>query len=221
MTFSTLSDNDILIKCSCYRLLQKLLDQLPADRTTGFLGAARFVVPHHLKSLDTVLDQDNALEEFEAFSQRSTWLEPTEGEISLATRIEDAAQGAGLEVDTGESQLCAIAIRRGTSVVLTGDKRAVEGLEIVAPSVPHMGALRGTIGSLEQLVLTLTSSLGIEETRRRVCAEPYIDKTLQISFSCSSETPATSMQGLISHIRHLQARAPSMLVGSLSLSWQD
>ena len=138
MQVQVAADNDVLIKGACYRLLVHLLTELQNHGTAGTLGAAKFVVPYRLRTLDSVMNRDDALAQFQAFMEFATGLEPTDSEVELATRIEEEAQRAGVEIDTGESQLCAIAIRRGIPVVLTGDKRAVEGLEVVEASVAEM-----------------------------------------------------------------------------------
>lgn len=214
------ADNDVLVKAACYRLLIHLVDELGPHGAVGTLGAAKFVVSHRLRTLDSVMNGDGALAEFHAFMELANELEPSSHEIELATAIEEEAQRAGVEVDSGESQLAAIAIRRATSILLTGDKRAMAGLEVVAAFVPEMAPLRGSIASLEQLVLTVASSLGLHEVRTRVCAERHVDQALSISLSCNSGSAAVTTGGLASYIQDLRARAPTLLVPTDHLSWE-
>lgn len=213
------ADNDVLLKGACYRLLIQLADKLEPHEAVGILGAAKFVVSHRLGTLDSVMDGDGALAEFNAFMELATELEPSSDETELATAIEEEAQRAGVEVDSGESQLAAIAVRRATYILLTGDKRAIAGLEVVAAYVPEMASLRGSIASLEQLVLTFASSLGLEEVRTRVCAERHVDQALSISLSCNSGGHAVTPDGLASYIQDLRAQAPTLLVLTDQLPW--
>jgi hypothetical protein len=46
-------DNDILLKCACYRLLGEVLDYFGGPGSIGILGAARFVVRSYIQ-----LEQD-------------------------------------------------------------------------------------------------------------------------------------------------------------------
>ena len=55
-------------------------------------------------------------------------LEPTASEIELAAEFEAQAQRQNVPLDSGESQLAAIALSRAARGILTGDKRAITAL---------------------------------------------------------------------------------------------
>ncbi|MGW7424466.1 hypothetical protein ACWGJB_31295 [Streptomyces sp. NPDC054813] len=207
-------DNDVLIKCSCYALLDEVsLSERQPTPGVGVLGAARYVVTKYLERRGRVLDRESAIQRFEDFLASVVELEPTPDELDLASRIEEAAVRAGVELDSGESQLCAIAVLRGPMFLLTGDKRAIEGAEKVQEVVNELSTLQGKIVCLEQAIAGVSARIGMDEVRARICAEPNVDKALSICFQCSSASPRIEsfMEGLASYVQHLRERASTLL----------
>src|SRR5690349_19720948 len=105
-------DNDILFKGAAFGLLEELIAVMPAEpKQVGTLGASRYVISAKLVShLGGGATQAEAY--FKAVSKKMIVLEPNPAETEVAAEIELAAQLAQLELDTGESQLCAIVIAR-------------------------------------------------------------------------------------------------------------
>jgi hypothetical protein len=208
-------DNDILIKGACYGLLNGLV--APAEvveARIGILGAARFVVPKQIRRKAPQRGVAAAVSTFEEFLQRSQLLEPTTAEQAMAADLELAAQISGLNLDAGESQLCAIVTLRSVPLLLTGDKRAIRAIESLLGSDNRLGALRQRVKCLEQLVLDLLTALGSTATLRpTICAESHIDKALTICFGCHSPdiTPQEAELGLQSYIDDLRRDAPQIL----------
>ncbi|MEV7145927.1 hypothetical protein AB0O05_05450 [Streptomyces sp. NPDC093084] len=159
------------------------------------------------------MDRDSAIRRFESFLASAVELEPTPDELELASRIEEAAVRAGVELDSGESQLCAIAVLRGPMILLTGDKRAIAGAEKVQGTVNELSALQGKIVCLEQAIAGVSERIGVEEVRARICAEPNADKALSICFQCSSTSPRADsfMEGLVSYVQDLRIKASTLL----------
>ncbi len=204
-----LVDNDVLIKGSCYGLLQELTTRLA--ETVGILGTARFVVASRLTKSPSIVDRTQAKASWDVFLRVTHELEPTADETELATSIEEAAVLSGVELDTGESQLCAIAILRSVSCFVSGDKRAIIALESLREDISILALLAGSITCLEQIVRELIGHLGSTDLRARICGEPLVDRSLSICFSCNSPEIAFDGSGLDSYIEDLRRRAPTML----------
>jgi hypothetical protein len=214
VALEALADNDILIKGAAYRLLSELVEAVvSAAERVGVLGAARFVVRNRLEKHPGLKSRAAALSHWEKFLARVEELEPTDAEVALSTLIEDAALRQLQPLDSGESQLCAVAITRGLDLVLTGDKRAVTAAEMLLPHIAELAALRGRMMCLEQAAAHLVAKTGAASTRSSICAEPAIDIALGISFECASAKlrPAFYPEGLPSYIEDLRRHAPTLL----------
>jgi hypothetical protein len=207
-------DNDILYKGACYGILADILQpHNGASGAIGALGTARFVVSKKIKKMTLKRDGSLALEELRRFLSRCVELSPTEDEQSLAAEFELAAQQLGVNLDTGESQLCAILIARLIPRLLTGDKRAIAALERLLDGHSALQAIRGRVGCLEQATLNLVARGHLALLRTAICSEPTVDKTLTICFGCNSPEvqPENVLEGLNSYIKALRADATRVL----------
>ena len=209
-----LADNDILLKGTCYGLLDELVFPVCTARCLiGVLGTARFVVPARLRKVALKKKVAKVLENFDAFLQDSSIVEPTDDERALAAEFEFTAQREGLNLHSGESQLCAITISRRTPWLLTGDKRAIQAIENLLNNDSRLRVLSGKVKCLEQLVLRLLNISKGSVLRQAICAEPDIDKTLTICFSCTSEISGQGSlsQALEKYIADLRNHASRVL----------
>lgn len=207
-------DNDVIHKGACYGILHPILAACDTQCTaTGVLGAARFVVAKKIRRTNLNRGQGLALRELEQFISAVASLEPTDDEQNLAADLESAAQAMGVSFDTGESQLCAIAIRRAIPLLLTGDKRAIAALERLLDKENRLQALAGNVLCLEQTIIKVLQQNNMDSLRTAICNEPAIDKTLTICFACSSSAvhQETVFQGLESYIKALRSLATRML----------
>lgn len=210
-----LVDNDVLVKKSAYGLLLSLLRSKPygADKF-AMLGAAKYVVPKSLKrKLDAELLQA-ALREFEEATMFIVAIEPTREEIKLAAELEFAAQESNLELDGGESQLCAVLILRSQALLFTGDKRAIVAIGGLMVDGEH-AMLRGNVVCLEQLFLWQLRTMDGALVRSAVCGKPpRIDMALSLCFGCYSggSSLESALEGLGSHIGDLARKAPGVLI---------
>ena len=210
-----LADNDVLIKCAAYRLLERLDAAGPG--AVGVLGAARYVVTSAIANHDRLVDRESAQTEWSSFLNETQELEPSPDEIELATELEELANELGLALDVGESQLCAMAVRRPGTLVLTGDKRCITAAESLRAVARDLTSLDGRVACLEQLLHAICAELGFGAVRTRVCAEPKADRALSVCFSCRSpEISDGDDAGLRSYIAKVRATAPSLLVESLA-----
>jgi hypothetical protein len=211
-------DNDIVHKGACYGILADILQpHNGAGGAIGALGTARFVVSKRIKKMRLQRNGSLAQEELRKFLSRCVELSPTEDEQHLAAEFEFAAQQLAVNLDTGESQLCAIVIVRVIPRLLTGDKRAITALERLHDGHPALQAIRGKVGCLEQAILDLVARGQLPLLRTAICSEPTVDKTLTICFGCSSAEaqPETVLEGLNSYINALRACASRVLAISL------
>jgi hypothetical protein len=226
MATNAVVDNDILLKCACYRLLGEVLEYFGGSGSIGILGAARFVVRSCIERTETIRDRGFALQALSCFLSGAEELEPTVDEVRLATRMEEAAIEASVELDTGESQLCAILLKRSIPILVTGDKRAIAAADRIVPVLAELTGLAGKLACLEQLMMHLVGRIGYGEGRRRICAEPVVDKALSLCFACNSpeERPGhSSLEGLRSYINDLRSKAPTTLCSDdlLRLSYEE
>jgi hypothetical protein len=206
-------DNDILIKTACYSLLAALGNAAGgAVSDLGILGAARFVVEKRIGAVGLSGNVDMALAAFREFSKAAVILEPSDGEQSLAAELEYSAQQRGLALDVGESLLSAIVVTRAIPLMLTGDKRAIEAIEYLRGTHLQLEPIAGKVKCLEQLVRVMVQQVGVEQVRKKICAE-HLDKALAYSFSClqPSVEAQSVLEGLDSYIGDIRGQAPNVL----------
>lgn len=209
-----LVDNDILLKGVCYDLLDELFSlKLTPAGMLGILGAARFVVTKKIRRRALKRGEESAIKSLEDFIQRVAIVEPTNDEQLLAADFELAAQRAGVALDIGESQLCAVLVLRAVRQLCTGDKRAIHAMQELLEVDTRLQPLCGKVKCLEQLVLQSITEDNISRFRAAICAEPKIDLALTICFSCSSRDVSLEEIGcaLDSYINDLRRRARQIL----------
>lgn len=217
-----LLDVDVVIKLAAYDLLEVIAHPncaVDCRGRRGVIATTRFVANARLKR--KAADPQAAHVRLVAFLGSAIELEPTEAELRLAATFEAQAATAGLELDFGESQLCAIAITRNIPVFLTGDKRAIAAAEALLDEVSELTALTERIACLEQAMALAVERLGALPVRDLVLAEPDLDAAINICFQAT--TPAVDRTfepaGLSSYINSVRGSAPTLLLpgGKLKL----
>jgi hypothetical protein len=210
---NALIDNDVLFKGACYGLLEKLISIICPINATGVLGSARFVVPKKIEKANLNRDRGTALGILLAFLSQTETLEPADDEQRMAADFELAAQKLGVNLDGGESQLCAILVKRVLSSLLTGDKRAIAAIETLLDADSRLMPICGKVKCLEQVFVGSIVRHGCVTLRLAVCAEPEIDKALSICFSCKSQSveDASILEGFQSYINDLRQCACRVL----------
>jgi hypothetical protein len=207
-------DNDILLKGLCYDLLLDFLAAIPSSAShAGVLGAARYVVASRLRRANLSGDLGEVLRRLDGFFRKAVILEPTDEESRMAAEIEFAAQQENVELDIGESQLCAIVTSRQIPWIVTGDKRAIRALGALVSHVRPASGLIGKVICLEQLVLAMIVAGDANRIRDRVCGESKVDRSLAICFSCSDPLaePESWAEGLRSYVDELRRSGKQML----------
>ena len=210
MAEPVLLDNDAALKVACYTLV----DEMVAATTIGgtppaILGVGRFVVRGRLRQAAGIADADRANEAFERLLAQSSLVEPDNDELAIAAELEAEAGRQDLELDGGESQLLAILTNRGCRLLITGDKRAIAAMAVVGPA-----AARKKVACFEQLMTQIVQRMDWPTVRSKVCAEPEVDRSLRLSFSCSGADPGQEggLAGLASYVGGVEKKAPGMLI---------
>jgi hypothetical protein len=207
-----LVDNDILVKGAEYGLLSPFVAVIPrSDGLVGVLGAARYVVQDRLSRRSV---EGSAVQEFLRFLDENIELEPTLEEQNIASAIESCAQRAGVDLDAGESQLCAVLISRDVPLFVTGDKRAICAIEVLLDASALLAAAAGRVLCLEQLICKLLDTLQVEAVRKAICNKPNADKALSICFCCKSSAEVSKdniLAGITSYVEDLRTSAPRVL----------
>lgn len=215
-----LLDTDVILKLASYGLLDAIAHpgcSSGCQRRTGIVAAASFVARKRLRK--NTMDPDAATARLETFLADVATLEPTDDELTTAADLEDVANRAGVDLDSGESQLCAIALTRGQPMILTGDKRAIIAIERLLPIIGKLTALVERVACLEQAVKLTVRRLGALAVRRLVQAENQADRAISICFRVTSDTVPDSFEpvGLDSYIEALRRDAPNVLMPGTEL----
>jgi predicted nucleic acid-binding protein len=201
-------------KGACYGLLSEFVAAIPSEQCkVGILGAARFVIRAKLRRANDSEQATAIMNTINAFTAGAIVLEPTMEEARIAAEIEFLAQKEGLNLDAGESQLCAIAIGRKMSWMVTGDKQAIRAFEVLLDHQALLSNLAGRVICLEQLVRRTLTSQSAARIRGSVCRHANIDRSLAICFSCWDATIGSEswVEALRSYVNDLRKSAARIL----------
>lgn len=183
MTDLALLDNDIVLKACAYRCHEVLLQAATmADGPPSMLTVAGYAIRSRLERSRAFVDRGAAITAFDQLLCHLTLIDPNEDEVAVAADLEALASERGLQLDVGESQLLAILLGRGLSLLFTGDKRAIEAIGCLAPD--EVGP---RIVCLERFMACVLETIPCADLRIHVCSEPQVDKAMTICFACGSE----------------------------------
>ena len=210
-----LIDVDVALKSCNYRLQKALLECTTLDQPPALLAIGRFTLRSRAHTAKNLEDPEGISEAINDLIANITLVQPTEEEISIAAEFEEEATQCSLEFDTGESQLLAILLQRDASLLLTGDKRAIQALYGLG-----IQGIDGRIACLEQLVTTILGKCDCQKVRERVCREPRADIALTSCFGCTSPvaTEEDIQAGLASYVGDLRNSTGKLLLTSPDLS---
>jgi hypothetical protein len=209
MTEQALLDNDVVLKMACYTLADEALAATSqGGAPAGMLGVGRFVVRGRIERDGRIADRPRARATFEKMLETLFLFEPDEEELAMAADMEAEAQRLDLELDGGESQLLAMLVKRELSALITGDKRAIAAMAVMATVIAAQ-----RIVCLEQLLAAILATAGLGTIRPRICAEPQVDRAVTACFSCFRQAVDEQdvSEGLFSYIGHLDRSAPGVL----------
>lgn len=209
MSELVLADNDLVFKLAAYSRHSFLISGL-GPQPASVLPATKFVLRDLARRSRRIINREAVIAAVEEAIGRLAVIDPSPAEIALAAQLEEAAKAQSLELDTGESQLLAIALTQGIRLLMTGDKRAVVAIEALAAH-----ELGRRIACLEQVLEVLLDREPVEDLRTAICAEPNVDAAAAIIFSCCSEHRSKHEieEGLHSYISDLAKVAARTLAG--------
>lgn len=210
------ADNDVLFKGAWFGLARELLAQVPVTPAeTLILGHAKFVVAKRMETLGKkgAPNAAQAKAQFAALLDELLQVEPTPEEQAIAADLENAASSAGVALDSGESLLCAVLVQRDLRHLVTGDKRAIAALEVLAGTDLRLAPAEGKVLCLEQLFARLLARVDPATVRSAVCQNAHVDRALAMCFSCASTEvgPDQWLEGLSSYIESVRDQAPKIL----------
>jgi len=208
-----LVDNDVLLKGSCYRLLNHPINTDCGADVIGYLAAARFVLSKRIRRARLRGNAAEAEAELVSFLAKHQAIETTAEEQTLAAALEAMAQEIPVNLDTGESQLLAVLAVRMLPALITGDKRAIIAIERLLDATTALAQVKGKVTCLEQLVRRAVMKNDASAIQEAICKEPEVDRALSICFSCFSSERTVEMvvPALDSYISDLRQKAPRTL----------
>lgn len=114
-------------------------------------------------------------------------------------------------IDSGEVVLFGVLGALDASILVTGDKRAIVAASHALPTA-HRARLESRIVMVEQIILALLRSRGIEWLREHVCPHRSLDKAVGVvmGYDCQA-TAATVEEGLKSYIADLRSATDGLL----------
>lgn len=114
-------------------------------------------------------------------------------------------------IDPGEAVLLAALRAHADTILITGDKRAVTSLATAAPE-PILKSFSDRIVTIEQIVLALLMSHGIDWLRRRICPYRTLDKAIGAIMGSDCKASAQAAEaGLRSYISDLRSVSGTLL----------
>lgn len=214
MAEPALVDNDIILKLcrfGCHGQLVAALGDTPA----AILGVARYALRDRVLRSKGIANRDLVAAALEQMIVTLALVQPEEAETALAAELEEEAARRALDLDTGESQLLAILLKRGGPLLLTGDKRAIAAIHGLG-----IDGADGRIACFEQLVATLLSVTTLTALRAGVCSDQGADRAMTACFACSAPEVAEVdvWAGLHSYVAHLRSASGALLLAGDDLS---
>jgi hypothetical protein len=114
-------------------------------------------------------------------------------------------------IDPGEALLLASLHAHANTILVTGDKRAVTALATAVPE-QMLNSLSDRIVTIEQIVLALLKSKGIDWLRAHICPYRTLDKTIGVIMGSDCKASAEAAEaGLLSYIADLRSMSGTLL----------
>ncbi|AVX92147.1 hypothetical protein PkP19E3_31255 (plasmid) [Pseudomonas koreensis] len=206
MALKLLIDNDVILKLAQYGMLEHLpkLFTRSGEIQLSVLDSARYKLLPKQNPLK-LCKSEEAAAHIAALLGSAQKVSAADVDLDVLEQL-NAIPG----IDAGEALLFAAAAADAESVVLTGDKRALNGLsenhlEAIAPS------LKGKVIMLEGLIQGFVQ-LDHASTQHAIRSNPAVDKALSMVFGVSAAASEESIQaGLNSYVGHARKLVGEMI----------
>lgn len=202
-----LVDNDALLKLSAYDLFEEALGCLHfIPQQVYILATAKYkLLP--AKSRLKLCKEEEVADRLEAIIASVN--EFSEEQIINPEIIDTLLDYQG--IDAGEALLIAYAIQIQQSLLLTGDKKALDALTAIALENITV-QLRNRICVLEVLFLKMIET-DFPHIQLKVRSKPGVDTTMSFIFGRSLPgTRESALDGLRSHITHMKELGNNLLM---------
>ena len=216
MTERVLFDVDVAWKVCAYSAAKSFIGATGTEPTPAcMLAVTPFVLRSLTKRRRGVDSAPGLDQQIDHLISNAGLINPTPEETAFAEDLEERAARLALEFDVGESQLLSVLVHRNAELLLTGDKRAIHAMHILA-----LSDIDGSIASLEQTIATMIVTDGVSPLRDAVCANPRVDRAMTICFACASRSVVADdvNAALASYVHSLRAESGNLLYDALDFS---
>ena len=168
-----LIDNDVVIKLAQMDAYADAITSIPAPANkVGSLG----VMLRYMRRLSEGqrLTRDEA-DRLQDVILNIVEIEPTSDESKLSAILMKVILEDELDMDEGEVALVAVGIKRASTDIATGDKRALLALPALERRFPELKQLRGRFVCFEQIVKRLCEVRGLARVRTAVITARHAD----------------------------------------------
>ncbi len=199
-------DNDVLLKLASYDLLDTVLTMFKIrPKDIHVLPTAKYALLPAKDRLRRCKTEECAAR-LEAFLSKTSKLNPDGVD---AGKLDTLVAKPG--IDAGEALMLAGAASNSESFIITGDKRAIEALQLGEGLDDVREALVGRVLSLE-LLLSFMVEGDFAEVQTRVRNQPNVDKALTIAFGVSASASLESVRAALdSYVEHLRTLTGNLL----------
>jgi hypothetical protein len=204
-------DNDILLKLIAFNLFESAIDSLNLTQDDlRVLRTAKHVF-RRKRSQNKIYSNEIWSKAIEITEQCQLIENPKSSDEAIATLLEEQQLDPFRDqLHPGETQLILATRNQPDFLLLSGDKKCLTAL----PKIPtHIyQRLCGRVICVEQLVLRMIEILGFEAVCDRIQPNAQYDKTIQICFGYSQNSPENQVrEALQSYINDIHRLAPGLL----------
>jgi hypothetical protein len=193
-------DNDALLKLVSYDLLETALAMFHIrQEDVRVLATAKYALlpaNNRLRRCKT----EQCATRLESFLPKATKLSADDAD---AAALDALAEMPG--IDAGEALMFAVAAPKSDSFIITGDKRALEALQIGQSHHGVRDALAGRVLSIELLFSFMVEG-DFAQLQAQVRSQPGVDTALSsifgVSVPASPESVRAALDSYIGHLRH-------------------
>lgn len=201
-----LIDNDALLKLASYDLLDTALVMFDIrSEDIHVLATAKYALLPAKERLRRCKTEECA-DRMESFLSKATNLSADDADAST---LDALVERPG--IDAGEAIIVAVAVAKPDAFIITGDKRALDAMQIGQGLDSVRDVLAGRVLSLELLFSFMVEG-DFAQVQARVRSQPGVDKALTNAFGVSAPASLESVRvALDSYVAHLRRLTGTLL----------